>query len=146
MVDLVSRQAVEVATGGSRGDFIHVGPDGRPVGYSLDLCLAAVATLADDLNVAALRAEYVRVTAVDRVERVASGAIDSFASNVVQAVMLVLLLVFSESSLDVSLPPPSGGTQSMFCKGSLMSQVLQWTQFCALICRRSSPPASFTNS
>ena len=56
--------------------FSYVGPDGRPVGYSLDLCLAAVATLADDLNVPALRAEYVRVTAVDRVERVASGAID----------------------------------------------------------------------
>ena len=44
---------------------------------------------------------------------VASGAIDSFASNVVQAVLLVLLLVFSESSLDVSLPPPSGGTRTL---------------------------------
>jgi hypothetical protein len=33
----------------------------------------------------------------------------------------------------------------MFCVGSLMSQVLQCTQFCALICRRwASPPlASF---
>ena len=36
----------------------------------------------------------------------------------------------------MSAPPPSGGTQWMFCRGSLMSQVLQWTQFCALICSR----------
>lgn len=31
--------------------------------------------------------------------------------------------------------PPSGGTQTIFCVGSLMSQALQWMQFCALICR-----------
>ncbi|MCP4713252.1 MAG: hypothetical protein GY869_31865, partial [Planctomycetes bacterium] len=29
MVDLASMESVEIATGGSRGDFIHVGPDGR---------------------------------------------------------------------------------------------------------------------
>ena len=29
MVDLASMASVEIATGGSRGDFIHVGPDGR---------------------------------------------------------------------------------------------------------------------
>lgn len=56
--------------------FSYVGPDGRPVGYSLDLCLAVVASLAEDLGVPALRAEYVRVTPVDRIERVASGAVD----------------------------------------------------------------------
>ena len=31
---------------------------------------------------------------------------------------------------------PSGGTQVMFCAGSFTSQVLQWTQFCALIWKR----------
>merc|ERR1719174_1871054 len=39
-------------------------------------------------------------------------------------------------------PPPSGTTQSMFCEGHLMSHVLQWMQFCALICSRRSPPSS----
>ena len=34
----------------------------------------------------------------------------------------------------------------MFCVGSLMSQVLQCTQFCALITRRSLPSSFFTNS
>jgi uncharacterized membrane protein YbhN (UPF0104 family) len=40
---------------------------------------------------------------------VASGAIDSFASTALQAVLLGLLLVFSESELPLDLPVPSGG-------------------------------------
>ena len=39
-------------------------------------------------------------------------------------------------------PPPSGGTQVMLRLGSLMSQVLQWTQFCALMTKRGVPPSS----
>jgi len=38
---------------------------------------------------------------------VTSGAIDSFASTVVQAVLLTLLLLFSESTLDLHLESPS---------------------------------------
>ncbi len=41
--------------------------------------------------------------------------------------------------------PPWGAVQVMFCRGSLMSQVLQWTQFWALICSREAAP-SFTYS
>ena len=33
-------------------------------------------------------------------------------------------------------PPPSGGTQVMLRLGSLISHVLQWTQFCALMTYR----------
>ena len=44
---------------------------------------------------------------------VASGAIDSFASTAVQAVLLALLLAFSGSSLEVSLPLPSGGARTL---------------------------------
>ena len=39
---------------------------------------------------------------------ITSGAIDSFASTVVQAVLLTLLLIFSESTLDLHLEAPSG--------------------------------------
>jgi glycosyltransferase 2 family protein len=39
---------------------------------------------------------------------VASGAIDSFASTVLQAVLLVLLLVFSSASVELDVPLPSG--------------------------------------
>jgi glycosyltransferase 2 family protein len=44
---------------------------------------------------------------------VTSGAIDSFASTIVQAALLGVLLVFSESSLEVSLPFPSGGSRTL---------------------------------
>lgn len=44
---------------------------------------------------------------------VTSGTIDSFASTVVQAVLLGVLLIFSESSLALSFPVPSGGTLTL---------------------------------
>ncbi len=40
---------------------------------------------------------------------VTAGGIDSFASMVIQAILLVLLLLFSEASLDLDLSAPSGG-------------------------------------
>src|SRR5262249_60079548 len=40
---------------------------------------------------------------------VASGLIDSFASTIVQGILLAVLLIFSESSLSLELPAPSGG-------------------------------------
>jgi glutamate/aspartate transport system substrate-binding protein len=55
--------------------FSFLGPDARPIGYSLDLCHAIVATLAADLDLP-LAVEYVRVTAQDRIARVQSGAVD----------------------------------------------------------------------
>jgi len=55
--------------------FSYLGPDAKPVGYSLDLCQAVVATLAADLD-HPLAIEYVRVTAQDRLARVRDGAVD----------------------------------------------------------------------
>lgn len=56
--------------------FSYLGPDAKPVGYSLDLCQAIVTTIAEDLGEPALGIDYVRVTAQDRIERVVSGAVD----------------------------------------------------------------------
>jgi glutamate/aspartate transport system substrate-binding protein len=56
--------------------FSYTGPDAQPVGYSIDLCHAIVATIAEDLGGPPLKVEYVRVTPEDRIERVVSGAID----------------------------------------------------------------------
>lgn len=56
--------------------FSYVGPGGKPVGYSIDLCQAIVATIGEDLDSPGLAVDYVRVTAQDRIERVASGAVD----------------------------------------------------------------------
>jgi uncharacterized membrane protein YbhN (UPF0104 family) len=44
---------------------------------------------------------------------VASGVIDSFASTVMQAILLATLLLFSESSLALDLPLPAGGFRTL---------------------------------
>ncbi|HTR33259.1 MAG TPA: lysylphosphatidylglycerol synthase transmembrane domain-containing protein [Gaiellaceae bacterium] len=44
---------------------------------------------------------------------VAAGTIDSFAGTVVQAGLLVVLLLFSESSLAIDVPFPSGGMRTL---------------------------------
>jgi uncharacterized membrane protein YbhN (UPF0104 family) len=44
---------------------------------------------------------------------VASGAIDSFVGTVVQAVLLGVLLIFSESTLALDLPTPSGDSRRL---------------------------------
>jgi uncharacterized membrane protein YbhN (UPF0104 family) len=44
---------------------------------------------------------------------VTSGVIDSFTSTVLQAVLLVLLLIFSESTVALDLPAPSGDTRRL---------------------------------
>ncbi|MFO1311407.1 MAG: amino acid ABC transporter substrate-binding protein [Burkholderiales bacterium] len=56
--------------------FSYVGRDGAPAGYSIDICRAIVATLSQDLGVQNLSIDFARVTAQDRIERVASGAVD----------------------------------------------------------------------
>jgi glutamate/aspartate transport system substrate-binding protein len=55
--------------------FSYLDQQPTPIGYSIDLCLAAVATIAEDLGVA-LAVEYVPVTLQDRLAQVAAGAID----------------------------------------------------------------------
>jgi glutamate/aspartate transport system substrate-binding protein len=72
-------RATHVARVGYRENaipFSYLGPDAKPVGYSLDICNAIVAQIAAELDLASLRVEYVRVTAQDRIERVRSGAVD----------------------------------------------------------------------
>lgn len=56
--------------------FSYVGPGGKPIGYSIDLCQAIVTTIGEDLDSPGLAVDYVRVTAQDRIERVESGAVD----------------------------------------------------------------------
>jgi glutamate/aspartate transport system substrate-binding protein len=56
--------------------FSYVGAEGRPVGYTLDLCRAIVATIAADLGNVELGIDYVRVTPLDRIKQVVDGAVD----------------------------------------------------------------------
>jgi glutamate/aspartate transport system substrate-binding protein len=56
--------------------FSWLGPDGKPVGYSLDICERIVATIGSDLGIPDLGIEYVRVSVQDRIDRVVTGAVD----------------------------------------------------------------------
>jgi ABC-type amino acid transport substrate-binding protein len=55
--------------------FSYLGPDAKPVGYSIDVCRAIVATIAEDFGVA-LSIDYEPVTVQNRIERIVSGTID----------------------------------------------------------------------
>jgi len=56
--------------------FSYVGAEGRPVGYTLDLCRAIVTTIAADLGGVELGIDYVRVTPLNRIQQVVDGAVD----------------------------------------------------------------------
>jgi glutamate/aspartate transport system substrate-binding protein len=56
--------------------FSFLGPDGRPYGYSIDICHAIVEDIAEAVGVALLRTEYLRVTPLDRFDQVVEGRID----------------------------------------------------------------------
>jgi glutamate/aspartate transport system substrate-binding protein len=56
--------------------FSYRGPDGRPVGYSIELCDAIVATIAADYAPRQFGVEHVRVTPTDRIAKVSSGEVD----------------------------------------------------------------------
>ena len=56
--------------------FSYLGSDNRPVGYSLDICHAIVAKIAEEVDEPTLGVEYVRVTAQNRFQRVVDGALD----------------------------------------------------------------------
>lgn len=56
--------------------FAFVGPDGKPTGYSVDLCLRVVDALREQLGLAALKTPWVPVSAETRFSAVTSGTVD----------------------------------------------------------------------
>jgi len=56
--------------------FSSTGADGRPTGYSIDLCTFAVGAIQKQLGLPTLRIDWIPVTAANRVEMVASGKVD----------------------------------------------------------------------
>lgn len=56
--------------------FSYRGAEGKPVGYTLDVCSAIVATIAADLGDVPLVVDYVPVTPLNRIQQVVAGAVD----------------------------------------------------------------------
>jgi ABC-type amino acid transport substrate-binding protein len=56
--------------------FSFNGPDGRPVGYSVDLCVIVASAVQRKLGLSTLKIAWVPVTAEDRVQMVVDGKVD----------------------------------------------------------------------
>jgi len=56
--------------------FSFMGPDKRPVGYSIDLCMHVAGVIQKQLGLANLKLGWVPVTAANRIDMVAQGKVD----------------------------------------------------------------------
>jgi glutamate/aspartate transport system substrate-binding protein len=56
--------------------FSFVGDDGKPAGYSVDLCSRIAASVGKELALPGLQVKWVKVTVADRMQAVANGTID----------------------------------------------------------------------
>jgi glutamate/aspartate transport system substrate-binding protein len=56
--------------------FSFPGPDKRPVGYSIDLCMHVASAIQQQLGMANLKLDWVPVTAENRIDMVAQGKVD----------------------------------------------------------------------
>jgi glutamate/aspartate transport system substrate-binding protein len=56
--------------------FSFAGPDGRPAGYSVDLCVRIAESVRQQVGLAALKTEWIPVTPATRIPSIVSGAID----------------------------------------------------------------------
>jgi len=56
--------------------FSFMGPDKRPIGYSIDLCMHVATAIQKQLGLANLKLGWVPVTAENRIEMVVRGSVD----------------------------------------------------------------------
>src|SRR4029453_7199750 len=56
--------------------FSFVGDDGKPAGYSVDLCTIVAAAVGKDLALPNLQVKWVKGSVADRIEAVAKGTVD----------------------------------------------------------------------
>jgi len=70
------RGKIVIAHRESSVPFSYLGPDRKPIGYAVDLCLRVAEAVRKNLQLKALPAEFVLVTPADRIAAVAEGRAD----------------------------------------------------------------------
>ena len=75
--------------------FSTVGEDGKPVGFSIDICKQIVAFIGEQANLPNLQVDYVRVTAASRLTAVANGQIQLECGNTTSTLSRQELVDFS---------------------------------------------------
>ena len=71
-----SRGAIIIGYRADAAPFSSLGSDGKPQGYSIDLCDRIAGAVKDQLNLPKLQVRYTPVTAENRISKLRSGAID----------------------------------------------------------------------
>ncbi len=71
-----STGVIRVGYRDSSAPFSFMGPEGKPVGYSIDLCERVARAVQAELKLASLKIQYVPVTVSNRMDLVNSGAVD----------------------------------------------------------------------
>jgi ABC-type amino acid transport substrate-binding protein len=71
-----SANAIALGYRDSSRPFSFVGDDGKPAGYSVELCTRIAASISKELGLPNLKVSWVKVTVADRMQQVASGKID----------------------------------------------------------------------
>ncbi|HZX95009.1 MAG TPA: amino acid ABC transporter substrate-binding protein [Myxococcales bacterium] len=71
-----SAKVIKLGYRDSAVPFSYLGSEGKPVGYSVDLCTRVVEGLRGELEMPDLRAEWVKVTPETRVDAVVDGDVD----------------------------------------------------------------------
>ena len=56
--------------------FSYIGPDGKPIGYSMDLCMKFIDKIKEEIQAPDLKIKYVPVTSQTRIPLMANGTID----------------------------------------------------------------------
>jgi glutamate/aspartate transport system substrate-binding protein len=56
--------------------FSYIGPDGKPIGYSIDLCMKFIDKIKEEIGAPDLKIKYVPVTSQTRIPLMANGTID----------------------------------------------------------------------
>lgn len=56
--------------------FSYIGPDGKPIGYSIDLCMKFIDKIKEEIDAPDLKIKYVPVTSQTRIPLMANGTID----------------------------------------------------------------------
>ena len=71
-----STNSITVGYRDSSRPFSFTGDDGKPTGYSVDLCNRIIASLGKELAIPNLQAKWVKVTVADRMQLIANGTVD----------------------------------------------------------------------
>jgi len=108
-------KAVRIAYRPDAPPFSYVTKDGAPAGFMVDLCQAVVRKLADQLQLPALAARYVAVTAADRFEAIEQGKADLLCEPTSATLSRRKLVDFSVTTFvdGASLVITPGGPQSL---------------------------------